>query len=74
MVKTGDDKNLSPKVAEKQKLKGTYDSPCHSVCNYEGLFKECGTCHMRKSEKNLWKTGDPLMKQTILNAIKKRLT
>ena len=72
MVKTGDEKKLSPELVEKQKAKGTYDSPCMSICDYEGVFKECQTCHMRMSEKNLWQTGDGIMKSTILNAIKKR--
>jgi predicted Fe-S protein YdhL (DUF1289 family) len=72
MIKLGDDKNLSPELVEKQKSKGTFDSPCFSICNYEGLFKQCGTCKMRKAEKNLWKTGDQDMKGSILRAIVKR--
>jgi predicted Fe-S protein YdhL (DUF1289 family) len=72
MTKTGPEKNLTPELIEKQKQKGTYDSPCMSICDYEGLFKQCGTCHMRKAEKNLWKTGDSDMKSSILRAIDKR--
>jgi len=40
MVKTGDEKDLSEKLIEIQKKKGTYDSPCTSICNYDGLFKQ----------------------------------
>ncbi|MBT3980220.1 MAG: hypothetical protein HOE90_02640 [Bacteriovoracaceae bacterium] len=44
-----------------------------SICDYDGLFKECGTCSMRKSEKNLWKTGNEDMKGSIARAIKSRV-
>lgn len=73
MIKTGLEKNLSDALVQKQKEKGTFDSPCMSVCNYEGMFHECQTCHMRKSEKNLWKTGDDGMKKSILRALTSRL-
>ena len=74
MIKTGADKNLSEDLVTKQKEKGTFDSPCMSVCNYEGMFHECQTCHMRKTEKNLWKSGDDGMKSSILRALAKRLS
>ena len=69
MVKTGELKNLTPELVEKQKSKGTFDSPCMSICDYAGLFKQCQTCSMRKAEKSLWKTEDDSMKETILRAI-----
>jgi len=72
MIKTGDDKGLSPELIKKQKEKGTYDSPCLSICDYDGLFKQCATCSMRKAEKKLWKTGDADMKGSILRAVEKR--
>ncbi|MCO4755403.1 MAG: DUF1289 domain-containing protein [Bacteriovoracaceae bacterium] len=72
MIKTGDQKDLSDKLREKQKSKGTYDSPCLSICDYEGVFKQCATCRMRKAEKSAWKSGDSMMKDTILRAIGKR--
>ena len=72
MIKTGDDKQLTPELVQKQQEKGTYDSPCMSVCDYDGVFKQCKTCSMRKSEKNLWKTGDYDMKGTILRAVDSR--
>jgi predicted Fe-S protein YdhL (DUF1289 family) len=72
MVKTGELKNLTAELVEKQKSKGTFDSPCMSICNYEGLFKQCQTCNMRKAEKSLWKTEDNSMKETILRAISGR--
>jgi predicted Fe-S protein YdhL (DUF1289 family) len=72
MIKTGDEKKLSDALIEKQKSKGTYDSPCMSVCNYIGLFNECQTCSMRKVEKSLWKTGDDDMKGSILRSMNGR--
>ena len=72
MVKTGDDKNLSKALIKKQKEKGTYDSPCMSICSYDGLFKQCQICQMRKAEKNIWKTGNQDMKETILRSLSKR--
>jgi len=72
MVKTGDEKGLSENLIELQKKKGTYDSPCMSICNYDGLFKQCQTCQMRKAEKNIWKTGNQDMKDTILRSLAKR--
>lgn len=73
MIKTGDEKELSEKLIEVQKKKGTYDSPCMSICNYEGLFKQCQTCQMRQAEKNIWKTGNADMKETILRSLSKRI-
>lgn len=72
MVKTGELKDLPPELIEKQKNKGTYDSPCMSICDYQGLFKQCQTCLMRKAEKSVWKTGDDDMKDTILRAVNNR--
>lgn len=71
-MKTGDEKKLKAELIEKQKAKGTYDSPCMSICNYEGLFDQCKTCSMRKVEKKLWKEADSSMKEQILRAIKAR--
>lgn len=72
MVKTSDEKQLSPELKAIQLEKGTFDSPCMSICDYDGVFKQCQTCQMRKAEKNLWKTGDQSMKETILRSIAKR--
>ncbi len=62
-------KELSPELIEKQKMKGTYDSPCMSVCNYAGEFEQCQTCGMRKSEKIEWKISDIKTKETLLGQI-----
>lgn len=66
------EKILSPEIIEKQKLKGTYDSPCLSVCDYDELTSKCQTCGMLKTEKTAWKQGDPLIKKSILENIEKR--
>ena len=71
-MKCGDDKGLSQSLKELQIEKGTFDSPCMSVCNYDGLFKQCQTCQLRQAEKKLWKEGDTSMKETILRAVKSR--
>ena len=73
-MKCGEEKGLSKELKTKQLEKGTFDSPCMSVCNYEGLFKECGTCGMRKAEKSLWKQGDSMMKDQIIRSISRRQT
>lgn len=72
MVKTGDEKKIKKELVEKQKEKGTYDSPCMSICNYEGFFDQCMTCSMRKVEKKIWKKADSSMKEQIMRAIKGR--
>lgn len=72
MLKLGDAKNLSKELIEKQKIKGTYDSPCMSICNYSGELDQCGTCSMLKDEKRSWKAADKVQKESILKAILNR--
>ena len=67
-----DKSSLSKRLIEKQKMKGTYDSPCMSVCDYEGEYLECQTCGMRKDEKQLWKISDQSQKSQLLDMIFKR--
>lgn len=67
-----DKSSLSERLVEKQKMKGTYDSPCMSVCDYEGEYFECQTCGMRKDEKQHWKVSDDKKKSELLDAIFKR--
>lgn len=62
-------KNLSQELIEKQKGKGTYDSPCMSVCNYAGEFMQCQTCGMRQSEKVEWKQSSGSKKRELLKTI-----
>lgn len=73
MIKVGDDKLLSAKLTEKQKLKGTFDSPCMSICDYDGAYEQCQTCFLRKDEKKLWKSSGPKVKADILADLLKRL-
>ncbi len=68
-----DKTSLSERLIEKQKMKGTYDSPCMSICDYEGEFFECQTCGMRKKEKQRWKVAKPLEKDIILKEITLRM-
>ncbi len=60
---------LSPELLEKQKLKGTYDSPCMSVCDYAGPEQQCLTCGMRKEEKARWKVASSCEKKELLHCI-----
>ncbi len=68
-----DKSNLSDRLVEKQKLKGTYDSPCMSICDYEGEQLQCQTCGMQKAEKASWKVADSSEKEAILNDIMARI-
>lgn len=43
--------SLPAELIEIQKIKGTYDSPCMSICNYAGENEQCQTCSMLKKEK-----------------------
>ena len=65
--------NLSEECILKQKMKGTYDSPCLSVCNYDSLTSECQTCFMLKEEKTCWKIpADVAQKAIIWQNVTKR--
>lgn len=72
-LKVGDEKNLSKELIDKQRQKGTYDSPCMSICNYAGEHDQCKTCFMLKTEKIQWKVADIQTKNIILNSIEKRM-
>lgn len=72
-MKTGEEKDLPQRLILKQKEKGTYDSTCLSICNYEGEEMICQTCFMKKSEKVIWKKGSEAEKKNILKAIAERL-
>lgn len=67
-----DKSKLSIEIQERQKLKGTYDSPCMSVCNYEGPENICQTCKMKKEEKIKWISADSEQKEELINDILKR--
>tara|TARA_B110000908_G_C10034830_1_gene349085 strand:- start:37 stop:267 length:231 start_codon:yes stop_codon:yes gene_type:complete len=72
-IKTGDEKNLSEELTAKQKMKGTYDSPCLSICDYDEEFEQCQTCFMKKEEKKLWKFSGDEVKKGILEGLAKRI-
>lgn len=67
-LKTIDKSSLSKNLIEKQKLKGTFDSPCMSVCNYNDSLL-CQTCKMYKYEKQEWKVSDEKNKNKILSNV-----
>ncbi|MCB0420366.1 MAG: DUF1289 domain-containing protein [Bdellovibrionales bacterium] len=67
-----DKSHLSPEIIDKQKLKGTYDSPCMSICDYDEKTTICQTCGMSSEEKKTWKVADSLQKQEILKSVQKK--
>jgi predicted Fe-S protein YdhL (DUF1289 family) len=60
-----DKSSLSLALIEKQKAKGTYDSPCLSVCNFNPENDQCQTCNMFKLEKTKWKSASPDEKEEL---------
>lgn len=67
-----DKSHLSQEIQEKQKIKGTYDSPCMSICNYDEESTICQTCGIKREEKQTWKVADATGKQLILKALEER--
>lgn len=67
-----DKTNLSDRLKDLQKDKGTYDSPCMSVCNYKN--GKCQTCKMLTEEKKKWKENptNHKVKEEILSNVLKR--
>jgi predicted Fe-S protein YdhL (DUF1289 family) len=64
---------LSEELTLKQKMKGTYDSPCLSICDYDAETSECQTCFMLKEEKTCWKIpADVSQKAAIWDNATKR--
>jgi len=63
---------LSLELQERQKSKKTFDSPCLSVCDYDGEENVCQTCQMLKREKSAWKVASAEEKEDIAKKIKKR--
>lgn len=68
-----DKSGLSERLVEKQKLKGTFDSPCMSICDYNQETNICQTCGLMKEEKKLWKVSDDVAKDQIANAVINRI-
>ena len=58
---------LSSELVAKQKEKGTFDSPCLSICNYKEDL--CPTCGLKKAEKGLWKMSGESAKKKILEKV-----
>lgn len=65
--------HLEPRLVEKQKVKGTWDSPCLSICNYMGENFQCPTCGLLKEEKVEWvRSADADRKKEIWQLCLKR--
>ncbi len=67
-----DKSKLSDHLREKQKIKGTFDSPCMSICNYDSATSVCQTCGLMKEEKKLWKVSDDSVKEKIATSVIER--
>lgn len=67
-----DKSHLPERIQNLQKEKGTFDSPCLSVCNYCPETTVCQTCSMKKDEKMLWKQADAQVKETLAMRIIER--
>jgi len=65
---------LSDFLVEKQKAKGTFDSPCMSICDYDQETSQCQTCGLIKDEKKLWKISDTPVKEKIAQAVIERIS
>lgn len=64
--------SLSLELIEKQKSKGTYDSPCMSVCNYDDTG-QCQTCLMFQVEKQKWKVSSDSDKAAMAKTFMERI-
>ena len=67
-----DKSHLPEHIQNRQKEKGTYDSPCMSVCNYSLDTDICQTCFMKRAEKVLWKRSDEETKLELIGKILSR--
>jgi len=66
-------KPINAKKRIQQRIKGTLDSPCLSICNYDDLDKICRTCGMIKDEKRRWKKLGGTEKSFIRTEASERL-
>lgn len=67
-----DKSHLPEHIQKLQKEKGTFDSPCQSICNYCPETTICQTCSMKREEKVLWKQGDEQLKLKLAEKIVER--
>jgi predicted Fe-S protein YdhL (DUF1289 family) len=68
-----DKSSLSLALKETQIGKGTYDSPCMSVCDFNPETDQCATCLMFKAEKTKWKTGSETDKDELAKMFIERI-
>jgi predicted Fe-S protein YdhL (DUF1289 family) len=68
-----DKSSLSSTLKEIQLEKGTYDSPCMSICDFNSDTDQCQTCLMYKVEKTKWKTGSASEKEALAQIFIKRI-
>lgn len=66
--------HMSLKKQMQQRLKGTYDSPCVSICDFDPTSLQCLTCKLLKSEKRSWIKADKKVKSQIKRAVINRVS
>ncbi len=66
-------KNISFRRQMQQRVKGTHDSPCISVCTHKQGDWVCAGCGMLKEEKKGWKRNSDARKREISEHAKARL-
>lgn len=67
------DKPINFRKMLQQRVKGTHDSPCISVCTHTQGDVVCGGCGMLRQEKKGWKRRDEGQKALIRDAAAGRL-
>ncbi len=69
----GMEKQLSLAHTLKQKLKGTWDSPCIEVCSYKMGHPFCRACGLTRSEKKAWPGLPTEQKTSVRNGSLQRI-
>ncbi len=67
------DKPISARKKLQQRVKGTHDSPCLSICTHKLGHVVCSACGMLKEEKKGWRRRGDVEKAFIRQEAKTRL-
>jgi predicted Fe-S protein YdhL (DUF1289 family) len=67
------EKHISFAQELKQKLKGTWDSPCIEVCSYRMGHPFCSACGLTRVEKKSWPGSTADQKGAICDAADQRI-
>ncbi len=67
------DKPINFRKRIQQRVKGTHDSPCLSICTHKHGDVVCQGCGMLREEKRGWKRRDEFEKKEIRQRASERL-